>query len=106
MYVARPGIEPRPPYLRVRCPTDCARRPGAQRETIRGWKGQVIMAFPSLYATCPLSRRNMVHMLITVLLKHMSSYLTHALNFVWVFCFGFNGPSRQNFSLYRERGRK
>ena len=23
-YVARPGIEPRTPDLRVRCPTDCA----------------------------------------------------------------------------------
>ena len=28
-YVARPGIEPRTPDLRVRCPTDCATRPGA-----------------------------------------------------------------------------
>ena len=27
-YVARPGIEPRTPDLRVRCPTDCATRPG------------------------------------------------------------------------------
>ena len=26
-YVARPGIEPRTPDLRVRCPTDCATRP-------------------------------------------------------------------------------
>ena len=29
-YVARPGIEPRTPDLRVRCPTDCATRPGHQ----------------------------------------------------------------------------
>ena len=28
-YVARPGIEPRTSDLRVRCPTDCATRPGA-----------------------------------------------------------------------------
>ena len=28
-YVARPGIEPRTPDLRVWCPTDCATRPGA-----------------------------------------------------------------------------
>ena len=28
-YVARPGIEPRTPDLRVRCPTDCATRPGS-----------------------------------------------------------------------------
>ena len=28
MYVFRPGIEPRTPDLRVRCPTDCATRPG------------------------------------------------------------------------------
>ena len=28
-YVARPGIEPRTPDLRVRRPTDCATRPGA-----------------------------------------------------------------------------
>ena len=28
-YVARPGIEPRTPDLRVRCPTDCATWPGA-----------------------------------------------------------------------------
>ena len=27
-YVARPGIEPRTSDLRVRCPTDCAMRPG------------------------------------------------------------------------------
>ena len=27
-YVARPGIEPRTPDLRVRCPTDCSTRPG------------------------------------------------------------------------------
>ena len=27
-YVARPGIEPRTPDLRVRCPTDCATRSG------------------------------------------------------------------------------
>ena len=27
-YVARPGIEPRTPDLRVRCLTDCATRPG------------------------------------------------------------------------------
>ena len=27
-YVARPGIEPRTPDLQVRCPTDCATRPG------------------------------------------------------------------------------
>ena len=27
-YVARPGIEPRTPDLRVRCPTDCATWPG------------------------------------------------------------------------------
>ena len=27
-YVARPGIEPRTPDLRVRCPTDCTTRPG------------------------------------------------------------------------------
>ena len=27
-YVARPGIEPGTPDLRVRCPTDCATRPG------------------------------------------------------------------------------
>ena len=27
-YVARPGIEPRTPDLRVGCPTDCATRPG------------------------------------------------------------------------------
>ena len=27
-YVARPGIEPGPSDLRVRCPTDCATRPG------------------------------------------------------------------------------
>ena len=27
-YVAGPGIEPRTPDLRVRCPTDCATRPG------------------------------------------------------------------------------
>ena len=27
-YVARPGFEPRTPDLRVRCPTDCATRPG------------------------------------------------------------------------------
>ena len=27
-YVARPGIEPRTSDLRVRCPTDCATRPG------------------------------------------------------------------------------
>ena len=27
-YVARPGIEPRTSVLRVRCPTDCATRPG------------------------------------------------------------------------------
>ena len=27
-YVARLGIEPRTPDLRVRCPTDCATRPG------------------------------------------------------------------------------
>ena len=27
-YVARPGIEPRTPDLRVSCPTDCATRPG------------------------------------------------------------------------------
>ena len=26
--MARPGIEPRTSDLRVRCPTDCARRPG------------------------------------------------------------------------------
>ena len=26
--MARPGIEPRTPDLRVRCPTDCATRPG------------------------------------------------------------------------------
>ena len=26
--MARPGIEPRTPDLRVRCPTDCALRPG------------------------------------------------------------------------------
>ena len=29
MYVARPGIEPRTPDLRVGCPTDCATRPGS-----------------------------------------------------------------------------
>ena len=29
-YVARPGIELRTPDLRVRCPTDCATRPGSQ----------------------------------------------------------------------------
>ena len=28
-YVARPGIEPRTPDLRVRCPTDCATWPGS-----------------------------------------------------------------------------
>ena len=28
-YVARPGIKPRTLDLRVRCPTDCATRPGA-----------------------------------------------------------------------------
>ena len=33
-YVARPGIEPRTPDLRVRCPTDCATRPGS---IIRRW---------------------------------------------------------------------
>ena len=27
-YVARPGIEPRTPDLRVRSPTDCSTRPG------------------------------------------------------------------------------
>ena len=27
-YVARPGIEPMTPDLRVRCPTDCSTRPG------------------------------------------------------------------------------
>ena len=27
-YVARPGIEPRTPDLRVRCPINCATRPG------------------------------------------------------------------------------
>ena len=30
-YVARPGIEPRTPDLRVSCPTDCATRPGTRR---------------------------------------------------------------------------
>ena len=28
-YVARPGIKPRTPDLRVSCPTDCATRPGS-----------------------------------------------------------------------------
>ena len=28
MYVARPGIEPRTPDLQVRCPINCAARPG------------------------------------------------------------------------------
>ena len=32
-YVARPGIEPRTPDLRVRCPTDCATRPGHENTT-------------------------------------------------------------------------
>ena len=30
----RPGIEPRTPDLRVRCPTDCATRPGLNDDTI------------------------------------------------------------------------
>ena len=29
--MARPGIEPRTPVLRVRCPTDCVTRPGKDR---------------------------------------------------------------------------
>ena len=33
MYFARPGIEPRTPDLRVRCPTDCATRPGKRGRT-------------------------------------------------------------------------
>ena len=32
-YVARPGIEPRTSDLRVRCPTDCATRPGRRENT-------------------------------------------------------------------------
>ena len=35
MYVARPGIEPRTPDLRVRCPTDCATRPGSANAAVR-----------------------------------------------------------------------
>ena len=31
-YVARPGVEPRTPDLRVRCPTDCATRPGVNTQ--------------------------------------------------------------------------
>ena len=34
-YVARPGIEPRTPDLRVRCPTDCAKRPGPRNSVDR-----------------------------------------------------------------------
>ena len=34
-YVARPGIEPRTPDLRVRCPTDCATRPGKKNPNLK-----------------------------------------------------------------------
>ena len=34
-YVARPGMEPRTPNLRVRCPTDCSTRPGYHVVTAR-----------------------------------------------------------------------
>ena len=33
--MARPGIEPRTSDLRVRCPTDCATRPGLH-DTVKG----------------------------------------------------------------------
>ena len=41
-YVARPGIEPKTPDLRVRCPTDRATRPGYLSLCI------LIMIFPLL----------------------------------------------------------
>ena len=41
MYVARPGIEPRTPDLRVRCPTDCGTRPGHKDDRRVVMKGSV-----------------------------------------------------------------
>ena len=46
-YVARPGIESRTSDLRVRCPTDCATRPGGNRG---------IYVFVIIYAWCAFSR--------------------------------------------------
>ena len=37
-YVARLGIEPRTPDLRVRCPTNCATRPG-----LNNWNSMVML---------------------------------------------------------------
>ena len=35
--MARPGFEPRTSDLRVRCPTDCATRPGIQHKKVHIW---------------------------------------------------------------------
>ena len=35
--MARPGIEPGTPDLRVRCPTDCAMRPGSYKIDLDLW---------------------------------------------------------------------
>ena len=45
-YVARPGIEPWTPDLRVRCPTDCATRPGIPRGTT--WIRRMILNINTL----------------------------------------------------------
>ena len=53
--MARPGIEPRTPDLRVRCPTDCATRPGiygfvmvTKRKEADGWMTRFYVPFISI----------------------------------------------------------
>ena len=51
-YVARPGIEPRTPDLRVRCPTNCATRPGLCSK----WLWQLIRYYGiRVTALCPMA---------------------------------------------------
>ena len=44
-YVARPGIEPSTPDLRVRCPTDCATRPGRIKGETQNFQSNYLNLF-------------------------------------------------------------
>ena len=67
-YVARPGIEPRTPDLRVRCPTDCATRPGASRVKISQSAPETDKFYVSVYQGFT-QRRHFLSLQVTAIFR-------------------------------------